>query len=82
MIPTLIAISIVSFILIQLPPGDYLTSLVASLQNQGISVDEAQLKALEERYGLNQPIYVQYFKWIKGILLHGDFGQSFEWRRG
>ena len=81
MIPTLIAISIVSFILIQLPPGDYLTSLVASLQNQGISVDEAQLKALEERYGLNQPIYVQYFKWIKGILLHGDFGQSFEWRR-
>ena len=80
MIPTLIAISIMSFIIIQLPPGDYLTSLVASLAEEG-SVDQSTLAGLEKRYGLNQPIYVQYWKWISGIILRGDFGQSFEWRR-
>lgn len=81
MIPTLIAISIVSFVIIQLPPGDYLTSMVAGLRDQGVEVDAAQLAALKERYGLGQPIYVQYYKWMSGILLRGDFGQSFEWRR-
>ena len=81
MIPTLIAISIVSFILIQLPPGDYLTSMVAGLRDQGVEVDAAQLAALQQRYGLGQPIYVQYWKWVSGILLRGDFGQSFEWQR-
>jgi len=81
MIPTLIAISIVSFILIQLPPGDYLTSMVAGLREQGVEVDAAQLAALQARYGLGQPIYVQYYKWVSGILLRGDFGQSFEWQR-
>ena len=81
MIPTLIAISIVSFVIIQLPPGDYLTSMVAGLRDQGVEVDAAQLAALTERYGLDQPIYVQYYKWMSGILLRGDFGQSFEWRR-
>ena len=79
-IPTLIAISIVAFILIQLPPGDYLTSYVATLASSGESVDEAQLAALERRYGLDQPIYVQYAKWMWGIF-HGDFGMSFEWNK-
>jgi peptide/nickel transport system permease protein len=79
MIPTLFAISIVAFIIIQLPPGDYLTTLVASLASQGEQVDPASLQALRQRYGLGQPIYVQYFKWISGILLRGDFGQSFAW---
>jgi peptide/nickel transport system permease protein len=79
MIPTLIAISIVSFVIIQLPPGDYLTTLVASLASQGEQVDPAALVALRERYGLGQPIYVQYYKWISNIVLRGDFGQSFAW---
>ena len=78
MIPTLFVISIVSFVIIQLPPGDYLTSLVATMASTGETVDRAQLVALEQRYGLGQPIYVQYWKWISGILLRGDFGQSFE----
>ena len=39
------------------------------------------LAAMEQRYGLGQPIYVQYWKWISGILLRGDFGQSFEWNQ-
>ena len=81
MIPTLIVISIVSFVIIQLPPGDYLTSLVATMASTGETVDRAQLVALEQRYGLGQPVYVQYWKWISGILLHGDFGQSFEWNQ-
>lgn len=81
MIPTLFVISVVSFIIIQLPPGDYLTSLVATMASTGETVDRAQLVALEQRYGLGQPIYVQYWKWISGILLRGDFGQSFEWNQ-
>lgn len=81
MIPTLVAISIIAFIVIQLPPGDFLSSYVAELASRGESVDRAQLAALEARYGLNDPFYVQYWRWISGIVLHGDFGQSFEWRR-
>lgn len=78
MIPTLVAISIVSFIIIQLPPGDFLTSYVANLEAQGEGVDEETIAALQKRYGLGQPIYVQYGKWVWGML-HGDFGQSFRW---
>lgn len=81
MIPTLVVISIVSFVIIQLPPGDYLTSLVATMASTGETVDRAQLVALEDRYGLGKPIYVQYWKWISGIVLRGDFGQSFEWNQ-
>ena len=80
LIPTLFAISVVSFVLIQLPPGDYLTSYVAQLSQQGEQVDRSTLAALEAQYGLNQPVYIQYLKWIGGVL-HGDFGYSFEWRR-
>lgn len=81
MIPTLFVISLVSFIIIQLPPGDYLTSLVATMASTGETVDRAALAALEARYGLGQPVYVQYWKWITGIILRGDFGQSFEWNQ-
>lgn len=77
LIPTLIAISVVMFIIIQLPPGDYLTTLTAAMASQGESVDQAALVALKERYGLGQPIYVQYWKWISNIVLQGDFGRSF-----
>jgi len=78
MIPILLVISIISFTLIQLPPGDYLTSYIAQLSVAGESVDQTTLASLKKRYGLDKPIYVQYFMWIKGVL-QGDFGQSFEW---
>ncbi len=79
-IPTLFAISLVSFILIQLPPGDFLTTYAATLASQGeAGAVNQQLAALQEAYGLNQPIYVQYWKWISNILFRGDFGQSLEW---
>lgn len=81
MIPTLIAISLVSFFIIQLPPGDYLSTMVAELAQQGDRLDGTRLRALEERYGLGEPVYVQYWKWITGIVLRGDFGHSFEWNR-
>ena len=81
MIPTLIAISIVSFLVIQLPPGDFLTTYAATLAAEGQVLSDAELAGLEARYGLGQPIYVQYWKWITGIVLRGDFGQSFQWNR-
>ncbi|HET9223840.1 MAG TPA: ABC transporter permease [Roseiflexaceae bacterium] len=81
MIPTLFAISLISFAIIQLPPGDFLSSYVAQLRQQGDNLDEAELRALEEQYGLNQPVYVQYWKWISGIVLRGDWGRSFEWQK-
>jgi peptide/nickel transport system permease protein len=81
MIPTLLVISLIAFAVIQLPPGDFLTSYVGQLRQQGDSFDEAQIEALRERYGLGQPFYVQYFKWVSGILLRGDWGQSLEWKK-
>ena len=81
MIPTLIVVSLLSFILIQLPPGDFLTSYAAQLRQEGEFVDETELEALKRRYGLGEPVYVQYGKWMKGILTEGDFGQSMEWQK-
>ncbi|RIQ33690.1 ABC transporter permease [Jiangella rhizosphaerae] len=81
MVPTLFAISLVSFAIIQLPPGDYATTLVSQLEDSGQTVDTAQLEAIRERYGLDQPIVVQYWTWISNIVLHGDFGQSFQWNQ-
>jgi peptide/nickel transport system permease protein len=81
MIPTLFFISVVTFVIIQLPPGDYLTTLVSGMAQQGETVSPEALQALEEQYGLGQPIHVQYWKWISGIIMHGDFGRSFEWNR-
>ena len=77
MIPTLLVISILVFIIIQLPPGDYLESYIAELQSQGESVDDAKIKFLRQEYGLDKPLYEQYFVWAKG-LLRGDLGYSFE----
>lgn len=80
MIPTLILISIVSFVVIQAPPGDMLTSRLAELAEQGELGSEsavAQIEALRERYGLNDPLYVQYFRWIGKIAFQGNFGESF-----
>jgi peptide/nickel transport system permease protein len=81
MIPTLAIISVISFVIIQLPPGDYLTSYAATLRATGDAVDEAEIESLRLRYGLGEPIYVQYYKWMSGILLRGDWGQSMEWRK-
>ena len=80
-IPTVFVISIVTFILIQLPPGDYVSAYAAELEASGQKADEAVVEALRNRYGLDKPLYIQYFKWIGGILIRGDFGHSFQWNR-
>lgn len=81
MIPTLFLVSVISFIVIQLPPGDYLTSIVATLGQSGEIIDQEELERLKRQYGLDQPAYVQYGKWMWGILSRGDFGYSFQWNR-
>jgi peptide/nickel transport system permease protein len=81
LLPLLLFIfSIVAFILIQAPPGDFVTSYVAELAASGSSMDQLQIEALRSLYGLDQPLYVQYFKWITRIL-HGDFGVSLDWQK-
>lgn len=79
MVALLVAISAFSFFLIQLPPGDYLTSYVARLREaRGTEVDPAEVEALKQQYGLDQPLPVQYVKWITNMF-QGDFGRSFAW---
>jgi peptide/nickel transport system permease protein len=80
MIPTLFVISVISFIVIQLPPGDYLTTYSASLRAQGEYAQEEELQYMRDRYGFQQPVYVQYGKWVWGIISRGDWGQSMEWQ--
>lgn len=77
MLVTLVLVSFVAFMIIQLPPGNFLTSYISKLQSSGQSVDQSQIAALRSRYGLNQPLIVQYLKWVGGMV-HGDFGQSFD----
>ena len=80
LIPTLIGITIVTFIVIELPPGDYLTAYVMNLSAGGDVVDQEQLEALKRQYGLDLPVHQRYFHWVRNIL-RGDFGRSFEWNR-
>ncbi len=76
----LLIFSIIAFILIQAPPGDFLTSYIAELATSGSSIERAQIDALRALYGLDQPLYIQYFKWI-GRLLIGDLGFSLDWQK-
>ena len=80
MIPAMLAISVLAFTVIQLPPGDYVSTYAAQIAQSGERVDDAVLNDLRERYGLGENVVVQYFKWIGGIV-RGDFGDSFEWRQ-
>ncbi|ANK95199.1 MULTISPECIES: ABC transporter permease [Rhizobium] len=81
MIPSLFAVSFLAFVLIQLPPGDYVTTYIATLAASNEIVDQNTAAQLRERFGLDDPMLIQYFKWIWGILSRGDFGISFEWQQ-
>lgn len=78
MIPSLIIISFITFFVIQLPPGDFVTSVQSQVASSGGGMDAATVEALRVRYGLDQPQVVQYWRWIKGFPT-GDFGYSLEW---
>lgn len=76
MIVTLFLVSVLSFAIISAPPGDALSQKISQLQQQGGAVTQAQVDALKQQYGVDDPWYVQYGKWVSGFV-HGDFGQSF-----
>lgn len=78
MLLTLLAISALVFIIIQLPPGDYLTSYITELESQGELVPVEKIEFLRKQYGLDRPMYEQYFIWLGG-LMQGDLGYSFEY---
>ena len=81
LLPLLMLIySFVIFAIIQAPPGDFLTSYVASLASSGTSFSAEQMAALRHEYGLDQPFVVQYLVWMQN-LFHGDFGLSLEYQR-
>ena len=78
MIPTLILVSMITFIIIQLPPGDFFTTLQAEIAETGGGQDKEVIKKLQEIYGLDKPLYIQYLRWIAGFP-RLDFGYSLEW---
>lgn len=77
MFPQLLIISVIGWVIIQLPPGDFLTERLNRLRASGLTIDEAEVTRLTRMYGLDQPYWVQYAKWITGIITRGDFGYSF-----
>ena len=76
MVVLLLLLSMVAFVIITLPPGDYVTTQLANLQGSGAQIDEAFIESLRHQYGLDRPLYVQYFMWISNFV-RGDFGRSF-----
>ena len=77
-IPTILVISLISFIIIQLPPGSWLDTHIARLMETGETLTEQEIEAIKVMYGLDKPMPVQYFTWVWGSL-QGDFGISYEW---
>ena len=77
---TILAISVVSFVIIQLPPGDFVDAYIANLSASGSMVSQQEAQALRQLYGLDQSLWVQYGKWITRVI-QGDFGMSMEWGR-
>ena len=80
MIPTLIIISALVFVIIQLPPGDYFSTYMNELQSRGEAIDEAKLQFIKEQYGFDKPMWEQYLVWVFNML-QGDMGYSFEFNR-
>jgi peptide/nickel transport system permease protein len=81
MIPILIIISLITFWIIQLPPGDYITTYAAMAEREGEKVDQEFLAQLRAEYGFDRPLAVQYWKWISKLVTKGDFGVSFQWKK-
>jgi len=77
---TVWAVSVLSFVVIQLPPGDYISSYIAQMTASGSFVSQQEAEALRQQYGLDKPIWVQYMRWI-GMVMQGNFGMALEWHR-
>src|SRR5688572_23042855 len=82
MILTVWIITVIAFVIIQLPPGDYVTNMISEMMSQGSDrIDPVVVEQLRDQYGLNDPVYVQYYKWMKNIVTEGNFGYSLTFRR-
>ncbi|MDR0636097.1 MAG: ABC transporter permease [Treponema sp.] len=81
MIPTVFIMSFIVFFIIQLPPGDFISGYIARMSAQGEIFTPEMITEMRTNYGLDKPWYVQYFVWIRGIILRGDFGYSFSYYR-
>lgn len=79
LIPILFLISVVSFIVIELPPGDWVSNYISNLRTSGIELQDDEADRLTAMYGFDQPSYVRYGRWMQGIITRGDFGWSFQW---
>jgi peptide/nickel transport system permease protein len=79
LIPILFLISVVSFIVIELPPGDWVSNYISNLRTSGIELQDDEADRLTAMYGFDQPSYVRYARWMQGIIMRGDFGWSFQW---
>ena len=77
---TCVFISVLSFVIIRLPPGDFVDAYIANLAASGSTVSVEQGEAMRREYGLDRPLVVQYARWM-GRVLQGDFGVSMAWRR-
>ncbi len=80
MAPTLLVVSVISFVIIEAPPGDFMDSYVNALLQEQEAVDPAEIESLRKRYGLDAPTYVRYFRWL-GNIMQGNLGRSLEWNQ-
>jgi len=80
MVPLLVVVTIIAFVVIQLPPGDYLTTYIQQLEAMGRTFNQAEIDNLRMQYGLDQPAYVQYLYWMRSVF-NGTFGRSFTWQQ-
>ncbi len=80
MIVLLAIMSVFAFVVIQLPPGDYLTSYISNLQQQMGNVDASVVESLRQQYGMDKPMWQQYFFWMANMF-RGEFGESFQWKQ-
>jgi peptide/nickel transport system permease protein len=81
LIPVLLIVSVIAYIVIELPPGDYLTTHIARLRATGTYVSEDEIARLTRMFGLDKPPYIRYFLWLWKIIRYGDFGLSFQWNK-
>jgi peptide/nickel transport system permease protein len=80
MIVLLLLLSVTTFVIIQLPPGDYLTMYITRLEASGEKVDQSEIESLKRQYGLDRPMYEQFLRWFTGMF-RGHFGTSLQWNR-
>lgn len=81
LIPILFLISVVSFIVIELPPGDWVTFQIENLRMSGVELGQDEADRLTRQYGLDKPPHERYLRWMENMLIHGNFGWSFQWNR-